>query len=109
VVLLLCDNRPLPDLPLNITLNTFVAFFSTISKAAFMLPIAEAISQCKWNWFHSDRPLADFETFDEASRGFWGSVALLSRLRWKCVFCLPLFFLPKLILIFLLSPRIGCH
>jgi len=84
-VLLVFDDQPLPRLPLQVTLNTFVALFSTMSKAAFMLPIAEAISQCKWNWFRTDRPLSDFETFDEASRGFWGSLALLFRVRWRSV------------------------
>ncbi len=83
VVLVLCDDEAIPELPLHMTLNTFVAFFSTLSKAAFMLPIAEAISQCKWNWFRRDQPLLDFETFDEASRGFLGSVALLGRVRWR--------------------------
>jgi hypothetical protein len=89
-VLLIYDGQALPQLPLSITLNTFIAFFSTISKAAFMLPIAEAISQCKWNWFRQDRPLSDFETFDEASRGFWGSVTLLFRVRWRygSLYCL---------------------
>ncbi|KAK3328651.1 hypothetical protein B0T19DRAFT_462302 [Cercophora scortea] len=83
VVLLIYDGRALPRLPLNITLNTLVAFFSSLSKAAFMIPVAEAISQCKWNWFRTDKPLSDFETFDVASRGFWGSVTLLGRLRWR--------------------------
>ncbi|KAK3686209.1 hypothetical protein B0T22DRAFT_242745 [Podospora appendiculata] len=83
VILLIYDGRTLPRLPLNITLNTLVAFFSSLSKAAFMIPVAEAISQCKWNWFRTDKPLSDFETFDVASRGFWGSVTLLGRLRWS--------------------------
>ncbi|KAK0716263.1 hypothetical protein B0H67DRAFT_448388, partial [Lasiosphaeris hirsuta] len=50
-----------------------------------MIPIIEAISQCKWNWFHTEHPLSDFETFDTASRGFWGAVTLIWRFKWRSV------------------------
>jgi len=67
------------------TLNTFLAFFTTFTKAAFMNPVVECISQWKWNWFHQDRSLVDFETFDKASRGVLGSVVLLKLLKWRHV------------------------
>ena len=39
--------------PMNITLNIFLAFFTTLTltKAAFMIAVSEALSQWKWNWF----------------------------------------------------------
>ncbi|OAA59656.1 hypothetical protein SPI_05854 [Niveomyces insectorum RCEF 264] len=79
------DNHTLPNLPLHISLNTLIAFLSTLSKAALMIPIAEAISQWKWNWFRRHRSLADFQTFDLASRGLWGSVSLIGKTRWRNV------------------------
>lgn len=50
-----------------------------------MIPIAESISQWKWNWFQTRRNLADFHTFDLASRGLWGSVSLIGKTRWRNV------------------------
>ncbi|OHF01925.1 hypothetical protein CORC01_02803 [Colletotrichum orchidophilum] len=84
IVAVLCsyDQQPLPDWPLNITLNTFLAFFTTLAKAAFMLPVSVAISQSQWSWFLKDRPLHDLHLFDQASRGPWGSVMLLKRIRY---------------------------
>ncbi|EFQ34321.1 uncharacterized protein GLRG_09465 [Colletotrichum graminicola M1.001] len=44
---------------------------------SFVLPVVESLSQYKWNWYKSPRPLKDFGAFDEASRGPWGSLKLL--------------------------------
>ncbi|KAM0806766.1 hypothetical protein AB5N19_07103 [Seiridium cardinale] len=71
------DNQPLPDWPHGITLNTAVAFISTLCRTAFLLPVVEALSQLKWNWYRKPRSLQDFRVFDEASRGPWGSLKLL--------------------------------
>ncbi|KAF4814214.1 hypothetical protein CGCSCA5_v008010 [Colletotrichum siamense] len=72
------DGRPLPSWPSGLTLNTVIAFVSTICRTAFILPVMESLSQYKWNWYKkSPRPLADFRVFDEASRGPWGSLKLL--------------------------------
>ncbi|KAK0718033.1 hypothetical protein B0T26DRAFT_644845 [Lasiosphaeria miniovina] len=48
-----------------------------------MVPVAECLSQWKWNWFQRERPLIDFQTFDSASRGVMGSVLLMRLLRWN--------------------------
>ena len=40
-----------------------------------------AISQLKWRWFSRSRPIIDFEGFDLASRGPWGSFLLLFQLK----------------------------
>ncbi|GAP87529.1 putative DUF3176 domain protein [Rosellinia necatrix] len=77
------DQRSLPNWPSQITLNTFVAFFTTLGKAAFMCVVPKAISQSQWTWFHSGRPLYDLHVFDQASRGAYGSLLLLYRLRFR--------------------------
>lgn len=83
VVLAHFDQRGLPDWPLSITLNSFLAFFTTLIKATFMLPVSTAISQMKWSWFLQDRPIYDFHIIDQASRGLRGSFMLLWRAHLK--------------------------
>ncbi|KAF4846065.1 hypothetical protein CGCSCA4_v006524 [Colletotrichum siamense] len=74
------NDQPLPDWPSGITVNTAVAFISTVARTAFTVPVAEGLSQCKWNWFKKKpRQLRDFDLFDSASRGPWGSMSLLIR------------------------------
>lgn len=74
------DGQPLPNWPSGITLNTLVAFLSTICKTAFIIPVAEGLSQSKWNRFKTKpRPLADFHAFDSASQSPWGSLKLVAR------------------------------
>ncbi|KAK7978616.1 hypothetical protein PG996_004671 [Apiospora saccharicola] len=77
VTLGLMDGRPLRTWPMKITLNSFVAFMSTIAKAALVIPVAEGISQLKWIWFGTKGSLEDIQKFDQASRGSWGSLKLL--------------------------------
>lgn len=45
--------------------------------------VGAAISQSKWLWYRQSEPrrLQDLELFDQASRGPWGSLELLFRLR----------------------------
>ncbi|KAH8601049.1 hypothetical protein B0O99DRAFT_681901 [Bisporella sp. PMI_857] len=76
------DHQPLPKWPLSVTLNSLLALFTTVAKAGLLLPIAEAMGQLKWIWFvGKQRPLADFQSFDEASRGISGSLKLLKLLK----------------------------
>ncbi|KAF6829660.1 hypothetical protein CMUS01_08078 [Colletotrichum musicola] len=77
------DNQALPNWPFKATLNTFIALLTTVAKGAFMFPVSMAISQTKWTWFLQDRPLYDFHAIDQASRGFWGSLVLMSRVRLR--------------------------
>ncbi|GKT67238.1 hypothetical protein ColTof4_13622 [Colletotrichum tofieldiae] len=83
VVLQNYDQKPLPDWPLSVTLNSFLAFFTTIAKAAFMVPVSVAISQTQWTWFLRERPLHDFQVFDQASRSPWGALVLLRRVGYR--------------------------
>jgi hypothetical protein len=91
VVLAAFDQQDLPDWPLNITLNTFLAFFTTLARAAFMFPVSIAISQTQWTWFLRERPLYDFHVLDQSSRGPWGSLVLLWRVRFKHIISLGAF------------------
>jgi hypothetical protein len=67
----------------GITLNAFIAVFAAIAKAALILPVSEAIGQLKWIWFREERKLVDFYTFDNASRGPWGSTLLLCKTKGR--------------------------
>ncbi|KAI4924172.1 uncharacterized protein J4E92_007253 [Alternaria infectoria] len=64
---------------------TIITVLSKIASAALILPISEAIGQLKWTWFHGkkSRDAFDFEIFDKASRGAWGSFMLLCRTKGK--------------------------
>ncbi|KAL0933653.1 uncharacterized protein CTRU02_210452 [Colletotrichum truncatum] len=79
------DGKPLPNWPAGFTLNTVIAFISTVCRTAFVLPVVEGLSQYKWNWYKSPRPLADFQIFDQASRGPWGSLKLLVTTKGRIV------------------------
>lgn len=74
------NQKPLPRWPSGMTLNTIIAALSTVARTAFLIPVSEGLSQSKWAWFKKKpRPLADFDMFDQASRGPWGSLGLLVR------------------------------
>ena len=95
--------RPIPDWPFGISINALVSIFSVILRGTMMIPVAEckrpylaccyrqmgsanrqsctAVSQLKWLWYQTPRPLGDLVRFDDASRGIWGSARLIERLR----------------------------
>lgn len=78
VVLHQFDQHKVPSWPLGITLNTLLAFLTAISQSTFVFPVVQGLSQMKWTWFMGkNRSLEDFEKFDSASRGAWGSIMLL--------------------------------
>ncbi|PHH61210.1 hypothetical protein CDD81_691 [Ophiocordyceps australis] len=81
-ILVKYDGQQLPKRPYNINLNTLIALLTLCLRAALAFTAVEIIGQLKWKWF-SDGPrsLANFQTFDEASRGLLGSLKLISLLR----------------------------
>lgn len=85
ILLIILNDRELPRLPLDITLNALISVLSRIASAALLLPTTEALGQLKWIWFgqKDSKKLWDFEIFDEASRGPWGSFLLLIRTKGK--------------------------
>ncbi|KAK4185423.1 hypothetical protein QBC35DRAFT_454281 [Podospora australis] len=83
-VLVICNDKPLPEWPRGVTLNTIVALLTTFCRMAFFIAVTEAISQWKWNWFATarrPRPLKDLNVLDSASRGAGGSIKAVVRSR----------------------------
>ncbi|RFU34989.1 hypothetical protein B7463_g1356, partial [Scytalidium lignicola] len=80
-VLISFDGKATPDWPAGITLNSMLSWLSTLTRSAMLIPISKGIAQLKWVWFSSRRRLSDLERFDDASRGPWGSLVLLWRLK----------------------------
>lgn len=61
-----------------LSLNAVISILGTISKGALAFVVSMCLSQCKWNWVGNfAEPLVDFDRFDAASRGPWGSGRLL--------------------------------
>ena len=61
-----------------ITVNTLVAFLSTLARILLMIPAGASISQLKWIWFATGtRRLFDFHVFDELSRGEVGALKIV--------------------------------
>jgi hypothetical protein len=79
IILRKFDNKPLPNWPSGITLNTVLACVATLCRTTLLVPVTEGLGQAKWTWFKKKpRPLRDFEAFDKASRGLGGSLTLLA-------------------------------
>jgi hypothetical protein len=85
IVLFVYKDKGIPKWPLNLTLNAYISVLAKISSAALLLPVSEALGQLKWSWFNkgNSKKMWDFEIFDNASRGPWGSLLLLVRTKGK--------------------------
>ncbi|KAH7113750.1 hypothetical protein B0J11DRAFT_471908 [Dendryphion nanum] len=80
IILLHVEGKRVPQWPLSQTLN----ILSRVVSGALILPVSEAIGQLKWNWFQEEsKKMWDFEIFDNASRGPWGSFLLLIRTKGR--------------------------
>ena len=93
ITLAVHSGRPMPQWPKVISINSLIAIFTAVLKAALMMPVAEGIvfglvshtlltprtgiGQLKWHWFHQPRSLVDLDRIDAASRGPWGSFKLM--------------------------------
>ncbi|KAK6856418.1 hypothetical protein PG995_006605, partial [Apiospora arundinis] len=100
IILVNIDNVPLPHWWLPIQPNSLIAVLTTVAKSSMMLSVASCISQMKWGHFSQHpRKLLDLETFDEASRGPWGSATLL----WLLSFRTPVLFTSGLALVTIVS------
>ncbi|KAK3688258.1 hypothetical protein B0T22DRAFT_148882 [Podospora appendiculata] len=76
------QDKPLPQWPYNLSINTLISIYFTILKAAMCFVLSGGLGQLKWAWFEqAAHPLDDLAKFDNASRGPWGSAVLLCRLR----------------------------
>ncbi|KAF5636738.1 uncharacterized protein FTJAE_5934 [Fusarium tjaetaba] len=81
MIYLLCHSADEPISKWNktyISLNTAVSILAGTSRACLAFSISMCLSQGKWNWLNgAAQPLVDFDRFDAASRGAWGSLRLL--------------------------------
>ncbi|KAK0654814.1 hypothetical protein B0T16DRAFT_395715 [Cercophora newfieldiana] len=76
------DGERPPEWPLGITLNTFLAFLATIAKASLLIPVTRGLAQLRWVWFSSaPRRADDFELFEGAAKGAFGSLRFLVSLK----------------------------
>ncbi|KAF7513919.1 hypothetical protein GJ744_006533 [Endocarpon pusillum] len=82
-VLMLYDGKPLNSWPHAIQLNTVLSALATIMKGFMLMPVCACLSQLKWLWYTGKtKSLQDFQIFDIASRGPWGALQLLFRLKF---------------------------
>ncbi|KAJ4295934.1 hypothetical protein N0V88_004636 [Collariella sp. IMI 366227] len=80
------DGRSLTDWPLSVSLNTLLAFLTAICQVSLAVPLSEGLSQLKWNSFaRGERPLADFQVFEDAARGPVGSAVLLCKRKGRAL------------------------
>ncbi|OQE36241.1 hypothetical protein PENCOP_c012G03539 [Penicillium coprophilum] len=78
------DNKPLSAWRASVSLNATISILTTACTTALMHGVSTFIGQSKWLHFKSrPRKLADFEKFDGASRGIWGSILLLTTVKWN--------------------------
>ncbi|PLN76120.1 hypothetical protein BDW42DRAFT_26799 [Aspergillus taichungensis] len=78
------DDKPLSAWRGHVSLNSTIAILTTSCTAVLMHGVSAFIGQSKWLHF-KDKPrkLTDFEVYDEASRGPWGSIQLLTTVKWN--------------------------
>lgn len=78
------NNKPLHKWNSRISLNASISILTTAYAMALMHGVSTFIGQAKWLHFRDKpRKLADLETFDQASRGLWGSALLLTTVKWN--------------------------
>ncbi|KAF2422113.1 hypothetical protein EJ08DRAFT_487900 [Tothia fuscella] len=78
-------DRPLSDWKLAISINATVSILTTVAKSALMLLVAQSISHLKWSHYESAHPLKDVQDFDDASRGPWGAIMFVFKVRGRAV------------------------
>lgn len=77
------NDRPLSSWSHTISLNTALSTLGTVMKGFMMVSVGSCLGQLKWIWYAQQKQkLHDFQVFDQASRGPWGSVLLLFRLKF---------------------------
>ncbi|KAL4996468.1 hypothetical protein BDV10DRAFT_172195 [Aspergillus recurvatus] len=78
------DGKRLTDWSAGVSLSATVSILTTAYAAALMHGVSTFIGQLKWLHFKKGlQRLSHLETFDEASRGVWGSIMLLTTVKWN--------------------------
>ena len=87
-VLVSIDETPLSrwQMPWSIQPTTLIAILVNLCRLFLLAVVAEALSQLKWIYFEGQpRALEDIEHFDSASRGAFGAILFIGKLRWRAV------------------------
>lgn len=80
IVLRHFDGQTITHWDFGLTLNGLISLLAGITRSSLLVPTYGALGQLKWNWFRGDSKLmVDFEIFDSASRGPFGSIFLFFR------------------------------
>lgn len=77
------QGKPPPQWPLGLSINTLVSVYGVVFQVPMLLLTAEGLGQLKWHWFMAPNSLHYLEVYDEASRGPWGSLKLLWKVRGR--------------------------
>lgn len=85
ILLLLYNNKAVPELSMGLTFNAIISVLVTAAKVTMLSAVSSAMGQIKWKWFRENRsPLRNLDLFDEASRGGpLGAIYFLARVRWS--------------------------
>lgn len=84
IVLLTVQGTPVSKWNLPTSPNALLSAFSTLCKASLLTVVTSCFSQHKWIYFSTTaHRLSDFQAFDDASRGPWGALILLWKLRMR--------------------------
>lgn len=83
LILGLYGGLPLRQWPYSIQINTVLSTLAIVMKAFMLVSVGACLGQLKWLWYtHRYNSLEDFQVFDTASRGPWGAIRLLLRLKF---------------------------
>ncbi|KAI0515452.1 hypothetical protein F5B22DRAFT_646726 [Xylaria bambusicola] len=74
---------PQPQWRYGISINTVISLLVGAIVGALASVLSACVGQTKWQWFASPRVLSDIETFDGATRNFWGKLQLLTHGRGR--------------------------
>jgi hypothetical protein len=75
------DGQAIPQFTAGLTLNTIISVLSTTARSGMIFVVSASIGQLKWCWLgRPGRRLLDIQAMDDASRGPWGAITMLSSL-----------------------------
>ncbi|KAK2770326.1 hypothetical protein CKAH01_14815 [Colletotrichum kahawae] len=97
IIFKIFDEELVPVLPLGVDFDVIIVAMFTCVRVAMSGIVESCISQAAWIWVSDARQsrthdmrarLEDFKIYDEASRGLWGSICLIWRLRARHLACI---------------------
>ncbi|KAJ6006317.1 hypothetical protein N7451_004261 [Penicillium sp. IBT 35674x] len=63
------QGKPLPQWPFRVSVNTLLAIYGGVIKAATLYVVGSCVAQLQWSWFLSERPLIDLSRLADLSHG----------------------------------------